>query len=519
VQATFVDVTERRRAEDALAAEKERLAVTLASIGDGVIATDTDGAIVLINEVAQELTACPEDEVVGSPLNDVYRVLGPDGRIWDRDPVRQVLAADASMELSEDAVLVDSEGLRRVVAERGSPIRDWEGHVLGVVLVVRDVTERNRWQEERARTQRIESLGVLASGIAHDFNNLLTAVMGNVNLAQAKSRENPAVAQKLDDAERALEQATQLVRQLMGLTQKGAPKKATVALSGIIEESARLALSGSNTSFAFAPPDDMWKVDVDPVQMGQVVQNIVLNAEQAMPSGGSITIEAENVVENESFILGAGEYVRFSVTDRGLGLPTEHASQIFDPYFPTKQKGSGLGLTVAHTTIKNHGGTIAMESALGQGATFHVYLPASFEDLDLDLDGEDEPPMGTGRVLVMDDEDMVRDICTNILQHLGYDVVGVENGETAVSRYKEAAEAGEPFDVVIVDLTVPGGMGGGEVLAALREAYPAVKVIASSGYSDDPVIARPGEFGFAGALTKPYTAARLGVVVKTSLEP
>ena len=513
VQATFVDVTERRRAEDALAAEKERLAVTLASIGDGVIATDTTGTIVLINEVAQELTACPEDEVVGSPLSDVYRVIGPDGRIWDRDPVQQVLDADAPVELSGDAVLVDSSGMRRVVAERGSPIRDWEGNVLGAVIVVRDVTERNRWEEERARTQRVESLGVLAGGIAHDFNNLLTAAMGNVNLAQVRS-QNPAVTSKLEDAERALEKATLLVRQLAGLTQGGAPQKATVSLAGLIEESARLALSGSNTTYIFAPADDLWRVDVDPVQMSQVVQNIVLNAEQAMPSGGSIVIEAENVVQDESFPLGAGDYVCFSVRDKGLGIPPEHASQIFDPYFTTKQKGSGLGLTVAYTTVKKHGGSIALESALGQGSTLRVHLPASVEVIDLDEDGEVGPVTGTGRVLVMDDEDMVRDVCADILRHLGYDAVGVESGEVAVSRYQEAVAAGEPFDAVIVDLTVPGGMGGGEVLAALREGHPEVKVIASSGYSDDPIIARPGDFGFTGSLTKPYTASRLGVVVR-----
>ncbi len=517
VQATFVDVTERRQAEDALAAEKERLAVTLASIGEGVIATDTEGTVVLINEAAQTLTGWPEDEAMGCSLEDVLCVVEPRTGKARGNPVGTVLEAGGPVEFSEDSVLVDLEGGRHLIVERASPIRDWEGQILGVVMVFHDVGKERQVEEERGRNQRIESLGILAGGIAHDFNNILTGILGNVNLARVRVGDNEGVDSLLGDAEKALDQASKLVRKLMSLTQGGAPVKESASIAEIISESAQLALSGSNVRHEFEATDDLWNVDVDPSQMSQVVYNLVLNAEQSMPGGGTVDISARNLDEIGSLPLDDGPYVQVTIRDHGVGMPAEFANRIFDPYFSTKQKGSGLGLTVAYTTVQKHGGVITVDSEPGSGTVFQIYLPASFEPLELDLDEEDRPSEGSGRILVMDDEEMVRTVCAEILRHLGYEVEAVEDGKIAVDRYLEELEK-QPFDVVILDLTVPGGMGGAQVLEEIVQHDPRARIIASSGYSDDAVIARPGEFGFVAALTKPYTATELGRIVSDVLQ-
>jgi len=517
VQATFVDVTERRQAEDGLAAEKERLAVTLASIGEGVIATDTEGTVILINDVAQNLTGWPEDEAMGSTVEDVLCVVEPRTGKARGNPVGTVLEATGPVEFPEDSVLVDLDGGRHLIVERASPIRDWEGNILGVVMVFHDVSKERQLEEERGRNQRIESLGILAGGIAHDFNNILTGILGNVNLARVRAAGNDGVDGLLGDAEKALDQASKLVRKLMSLTQGGAPVKESASIAEIITESAQLALSGSNVSYEFDSPDDLWNVDVDPSQMSQVVYNLVLNAEQSMPGGGTVEISARNIGEIGSLPLDDGNYVQVTIRDHGVGMPPDFANRIFDPYFTTKQKGSGLGLTVAYTSVQNHGGAISVDSEPGSGTAFHIYLPASFEPLELDLDVEDRPSLGTGRILVMDDEEMVRTVCAEILRHLGYEVVAVEDGEPAVERYLRALKS-DPFDVVILDLTVPGGMGGARVLEEIIKHDPDARVIASSGYCDDPVIAKPSEYGFIAALTKPYTATELGRIVGDVLE-
>ncbi len=513
VIATFVDVTERRRAEDALAAEKERLAVTLAAIGDGVIATDTEGSVVLINEVAQQLTDYDEDEAIGQPLAEVYHVV--DSRSGDPlpDPVASVIASGEIVDLARDVLLLDADGAERDVAVRVSPIRDWDGQTLGVVLVIRDTEEARQWEEERARNQRIESLGVLAAGIAHDFNNLLTGILGNVTIARLRAAADDAVVANLSDAEVALEQATGLVRQLMGLSQGESLEVVTASVAEVVHHGARLATSGSGVRCEIDAAPDLWNADVDPAQMGQVINNLVINAEQAMPGGGVVRIKAVNSRQDDRFGLGAGRYVEIAVSDQGIGIPPEHLDTIFDPYFTTKQKGSGLGLTVAHNIVARHGGALTVDSQLGAGTTFCIHLPASSAAVE-DRPSSDEPPRaGTGRILVMDDEELVRTVCGDILEHLGYAVVRVESGEQAVEEFDRARDAGRPFDLVIVDLTVPGGMGGAGVLQEVRKRDASARVVASSGYFDDPAISRPLDYGFTAALTKPYSAAELSRVV------
>ena len=502
-----------------LAAEKERLAVTLSSIGDGVIATDTDGAVVLINSVARQLTGWSEDQAIGRPLTEVFRALDARERRPCEDVVRRVLGGDPVVGLASDAVLQARDGSERTVTRTGSPILDASGAPVGVVLVFQDQSERVRWEEERARTERAESLGVLAGGIAHDFNNILTGILGNVSLAKVHASEGDALWSRLGEAERALDQATRLVRQLMSLSRSGSPVTEAASILDIIDQSASLALSGSRVSYQIHGPDDAWAVNVDTTQISRVVQNLVINAEQAMPDGGELAIEVTHVTLTAAspFPLEPGRYVKVRFADEGVGIAPDAMSRIFDPYFTTKRSGTGLGLAVAYTNVAKHGGHITVTSQLGQGTTFDVYLPASGIDVDT-VDVEREGPEGgSGRILVMDDEPAVKEVCAEMLRFLGYDVTTTADGEEAIERYAEFHDEGTPFDLVITDLTVPGGMGGKAVVERLRERYPGVRVVAASGYYNDPVMADFRRHGFTGALRKPFTTGELGEVVQQVL--
>ncbi len=519
VLGAFVDVTERRMAEDALAAEKDRLAATLSSIGDGVIATDTEGRVVLANAVAQGLTGWDEAEAIGQPLEEVFRCVDLDTREPCANPVSRVLQREAEVTFAGDVVLVSREGSERMIARTGAPIRDARGEPVGVVIGFQDQTDRLRWEEERARTEKAESLGVLAGGIAHDFNNILTGILGNVSLAKVHANEGDGLWRRLEEAERALDQATKLVRQLMSLSRSGAPVTEAASIADIIEQSASLALSGSGVGYQIDTPVGLWAVDVDTTQISRVVQNLVINAEQAMAGGGRISIRAENneLDESSPLPLEPGAYVHVAFRDQGVGISPVDLTKIFDPYFTTKRTGTGLGLAVAYSNVAKHGGHITVESQLGQGTTFHIYLPASDLPVAEDQEEQDRPSAGSGRILVMDDEPAVKEVCAEMLRFLGYDVETVGDGSEAIELYLREQSGETPFDVVITDLTVPGGMGGKRVVEELTRQDPSVRVVAASGYYDDPVMSCYDQHGFVGALRKPFTTTELGDLIRQVL--
>ena len=363
VLATFVDVTDRRNAERALAAEKERLAVTVSSIGDGVIATDTSGCVVLINRAAQELTGWSEAEATGLPLADVFRCQEPENRSNLPDPVAQVLRRDEVVGFANDVLLIDRSGDEWMVSRTGAPIRDAQGAPIGVVLGFRDQSDRVLWEEERSRREKAESLGVLADGIAHDFNNILTGILGNVSLAKVHAHEGDGLWKRLSEAERALDQATRLVRQLMSLSRSGSPVTEAASIEDIVEQSASLAMSGSRSRYELVAQDGLWAVKVDTTQISRVVQNLVINAEQAMDKGGLLAIGLSNVVleDPSPFPLEPGRYVKASFRDEGCGIAPALLTKIFDPYVTTKSSGTGLGLAVAFSNVAQHGGHITLE--------------------------------------------------------------------------------------------------------------------------------------------------------------
>ena len=510
-----------RRREDLrqLADERERLLVTLRSIGDGVIATDAEGRTMLVNEAAEALTGWPHDEAVGRPLREVFRIIDEATHRPCEDPVSKVVKDGVTVGLANHTVLISRDGTERSIADSGAPIRDRDGRIIGVVLVFRDVTIQRRLEAELLKTEKLESLGVLAGGIAHDFNNILTSIIGCVSVAKMDAPPGDAIHATLTQVEEASWRAAQLTQQLLTFAKGGAPVRQLASLSEIIEESATFALRGSNVRFAFEFGDGLWPAEVDSGQISQVMQNLVINAHQAMPTGGTLRATARNVDVGPDRVvsLSAGSYVEITVTDEGVGIPPQHLQRIFDPYFSTKQKGSGLGLATVHSVIDNHGGRILVESQMGVGTTFTIHLPAMPQAGALPTAQEEAPTTGQGRILVVDDDEALLITSRRMLEVLGYEVDTADDGAAALAAYREAREAGSPFAAVILDLTIPGGMGGQEAISELLALDPEARAIASSGYANDPVMSEHGRYGFRGVVRKPYDLKELGRAIDSVL--
>lgn len=511
----FTEITEQRRAERALSAEKELLAVTLRSIGDAVIVTDKDGNVLSMNRVAEALTGWTQEEASGQPLSSVFRIVEEKSRLPVDDPVAKVLETGLVVGLANHTILIAKDGTECFIADSGAPIRDDEGQIYGVVLAFRDATETIQMEEERRRVQKLESVGTLAGGIAHDLNNILTPVLGNLSLAKLTTKPDTDTHRMIGDAETAAWRAQDLTKQLLTFSKGGMPVKKPTELLSVVEGATGLALRGSNVRSDIHAEDGLWPVLVDPGQMSQVFSNLVINARQSQPDGGTVTVTLANrkLAEGNIWQLPSGEFVEVSVRDEGTGIPVSHLERIFDPYFTTKQTGSGLGLAICHSVIRAHGGAISVESQLGKGTTFTLALPANPT---ISVSGKDdiEPLLtGCGKILVMDDEAAVCALFDRVLTELGYQIESAADGLEAVQRFETARSAGKPFDVVILDLTVPGGPGGVETLVFIKEIESNVKAIVCSGYSNDPVIANHEDYGFRAAITKPFDAATLSRVV------
>ncbi len=403
-----------------------------------------------------------------------------------------------------------------------SPITDDHGNPSAVV-VVQDVTARKLAEQHLLRAAKLESLGVLAGGIAHDFNNVLAVVLGTLSLAARQPDAGPATRALLAEAEQAADRARGLAKQLVTFAKGGTPVKRVASIAPVVREAAHFCARAVSASVGFDVelPDDLWLVDIDAAQMNQVFHNLLLNAAQAMPGGGRVRVAADNAVLGSvsSVPLPPGRYVRVRVIDEGMGVDPKHIDRLFDPYFTTKSSGTGLGLATAHSIVNRHGGHITVESALGRGATFLVFLPASQAPIPASSE-EPAPPATTRlRVLLMDDDEAVRRMSRRVLESQGFEVVDCADGAVAAVEYDQARAAGRPFQAVVLDLVVRGGVGGVEALARLRAIDPAVKAIVVSGYSDDPVMADCARFGFAGAVPKPFTAEEIGDAIRRLAAP
>jgi len=499
-------------------AERRRLEVTLSSIADGVIAAGPDGRVLLVNPTAAKLTGWPAEEAVGRLVTEVLPLTREEDPDHVLDPAGSILRRQESLDMTVPLQARTRDGRTRLLEISGAAMRGDGAEPKGVVLAFRDITEKRRIEDEMERTERLQSLGVLAGGIAHDFNNLMAVVLGNLSLLKLDEEVSPETVRCLDDAEAALLRARELTQQLLTFSKGGAPVREAASIREVIEESTAFAMHGSNVRCELDLPADLWVVEIDSGQISQVIQNLLLNANQAMSEGGTLRISGRNL-EQAPPSLPRGRYIEIAVADEGTGIAQEHLDRIFDPYFTTTPHGSGLGLTTSYSIVKRHDGLLTVESKLGEGTTFRIFLPASAEARPRRATREVEVVGGGGaRVLVMDDEDAVRKIIGAQLQSLGYVVTPAADGEEAIRLYTEAASDGNRFDAVILDLTVPGGLGGRETIRRLRDLDPGVRGIVVSGYSNDPVMADHEAYGFRGRVSKPFGAAELGTVLREVLE-
>jgi PAS domain S-box-containing protein len=511
------DISLRKKMEENSSTERELLLITLRSIGDGVIAVNRDGKVILINKTAEELTGWSYDEAVGLPLNRVFYVIDDKTSEQYEHIVTRIINGGETLQLP-NAVLINREFKEIMIANSCAPIRSAEGEVLGVVIVFKDITEKLKTEAELLKAQKIESLGVLAGGIAHDFNNFLAAILANIQLTVLRLDKGLDIRKSLNEAIEATKKASDLTKQLLTFAKGGAPVKKFVSLSSLLEETTNFHLRGSKVKCEFNIPADLWQVEVDPGQFSQVISNLVINAQQAMAQGGSIEICAENVtVGDDNNRLSPGKYVKIVIKDHGVGIPEENLSKIFDPFFTTKQSGSGLGLATSYSIIRQHGGYIDLATRVGVGTTFFIYLPATDSQFIPETPQAPVTLNGEGKILVMDDESMIRDVVAEMLNLLGYQVVTAKDGLETIQLYRESLDGDNPFTLVIMDLTIPGGMGGLETISQLCQIDPEVKAIVSSGYANDPVMADYENYGFCGMVLKPFKIEELSDILNRAL--
>jgi len=447
------------------------------------------------------------------------RFLHPDDlHLVGEEMQKAIEATDPNYSRQMEHRIIYSDGTVGHVTVRYFIEKDADGRTVKTYGVNQDITERKRMEEDFLRAEKLESMGILAGGIAHDFNNILTTILGNVSIARMQVKPEDEIFDLLNEAEMASTRAQTLTKQLLTFAKGGAPVKETAPIEDIVKEASLFVLRGSKCSCEFFMAEDLWPAEVDVGQISQVINNVVINADQAMPSGGIIRIEADNqrVDDKQGFPIEQGRYIRISIIDQGVGIAEKHLLDIFDPYFTTKQEGSGLGLATTYSIIKKHDGHITVESQLGVGTTFHIYLPAS--DKAVPEKEEDMMIKGQGRILVMDDEPSLRKMVGRMLEKLGYESEFAEDGAGAIRIVEEARETERPFDAVILDLTIPGGMGGKEAIKKLLEIDPELKAIVSSGYSDDPVLSNFQEYGFKGMIPKPFESRSLGKVLHEVLK-
>jgi PAS domain S-box-containing protein len=497
--------------------EKQRLSVTMGSIADAVVAADVDGHVGLMNRVAEQLSGFRSETALGRPLAEIIPRLDPNTRQPLSVSTLALLPGDTPPSPRE-SLLVRPDGKELLIAESAAPIRDHQGTTLGVVLAFRDITQQRRLELHLASNEKLEALGVLAGGIAHDFNNLLAGLFGYLELSQLQAPGSPKQRETMGKAISLIDKGRGLTSKLLTFSKGEAPQLVPIDLREVLSRSAEFALNGSNVVCAPRLAEDLWLCLGDRQQIDQVFDNLLLNARHAMADKGEVTISADNVTLDGSVIpaLPPGRYLRVSVADQGPGIAKELQGRIFEPFFTTKIKGTGLGLATTHSIVRRHKGHIEVSSEPGKGAVFTVTLPAV--DAEPQIASHNGPVPGTRplRVLLLDDEASVRETLAGMLSALGHTVEAVADGTTAVETFRAAHATGQPFDLALLDLTIPDGAGGREVLERLLAIQPTLKAVALSGYSPNTFMNKPGAHGFMGTVGKPCTIDDLAQVVGRS---
>ncbi len=510
------EIVERRKMEEDLRKSEEKYRNIIETIQDGYYEVDMAGNFTFFNDNMCEIAGYSREAL----MTMSYR------QLMDEDNAERTLQAfDKVRSTGKPHKIFDHEitrkdGTKRSLTISISLIRDALDEPSGFRGICRDITARKRAIDDLVRMEKLESIGILAGGIAHDFNNILTSILGNIAVAKMSPHSPDKIAHRMEEAEKAVARARDLTQQLLTFSKGGAPIRKTTSILELVRESCEFASSGSNVRCELSAPDDVYQVDVDVGQISQVISNLIINADQAMPEGGVIQVLLENISasDGDGLSLNNEEYLKLSIRDQGVGIPARILPKIFDPYFTTKQKGSGLGLATAYSIVKNHDGLITVESEAGVGTTFHVYLPASQKVVAQHKDSLGRVVAGEGKILLMDDEETIRDMAREMLMILGYEVDVARDGEEAVQLYRSAKDLGTPYSAVILDLTIPGGMGGQDTLRRLVKIEPKVKAVVSSGYSNDPIMSQYKRYGFSGVVAKPYSAEELSRTLHLVIE-
>lgn len=520
----------KHRAERDLRASERRYATTLASIGDGVIATDRHATITFLNPVAERLTGWPASEAVGSPLEDVFRIYNESTGEKMANPVDRVLREGVVVGLANHAALVTRGGGEVPIEDCAAPIMDDLSTGVGAVLVFRDVSDQRRQEAEQSRlrdklqeTSKINAIGRLAGGVAHDFNNLLTIINGYADLLLAGRTRKDPLWDSLVAIQDAGERAARLTQQLLAFSRRAMIEPKSLDLNAIIVETTKMLrrLLGENIEIALVLDPVQDTIIADQGQLEQVLINLAVNARDAMPKGGRLTIKTSSVqIREEDLVnypeLKAGRFLQLAVSDTGCGITNEVKSRLFEPFYTTKGvgAGTGLGLAVVHGIVNQAGGQASVSSKVGVGTTFKLLFPSTTAAVELHSEESQLPICGTETILLVEDEELVQRVARISIECHGYHVLSALDSASAI---RIADEYPGKIDLLVTDVVMPD-MGGRELADAIRARRPEIQVLFMSGYSEEAVYKHGQVSASQAFIQKPFSPLGLTQKIRDVLD-